>query len=500
MIRILLLAVVPFMTQHRNIVPKTEVSTNFYGSVTGIVDNAYIQAHGGGVDTNAVIDIANATIATNPVVVGKLDKTDGIGSISWNNGSLDANAATVSCGGGFTTPYDFQIKESPSAQPTHALSAKANRAESGHADEIATLDADGNPTRSGIAKANVATKTDLEGYLPLTGGDLTGNLYGFGASLGDGSLYLGNGMIYPYADPRSSFGPPMIANTGSGFILYHSDDIPGNPTWHYGQTPSADNEIAVKGDLDNYLPLTGGELSGGVYAQQAIASATTVGAQTIDAWADIRLGSETYYLHNEDECLADYNGKFAHESMISAADPTFSNAVLSVGINTNLVASIGELNDFIHGYGELGATSVGGLILALLGAAALLRKKTAKLDNSGNATDAFATDLLGKQVANAKVRYALATASSAAMVDRTVNLLTMTADETIVFPTATTHDGKTYARDFLLKLAYTAGTMTLPTGVTKVGDELSFTAGKTYLLAFTEIAANQFYVRSIEIA
>ena len=60
MIKLLLLAVVPFMTEHRNVAPKTEVSTNFYGSVTGIVDNAYIQAHGGGgVDTNAVAAMAN---------------------------------------------------------------------------------------------------------------------------------------------------------------------------------------------------------------------------------------------------------------------------------------------------------------------------------------------------------------------------------------------------------------------------------------------------------
>ena len=121
------------------------------------------------------------------------------------------------------------------------------------------------------------------------------------------------------------------------------------------------------------------------------------------------------------------------------------------------------------------------------------------LKSDGNATDGFATDLLGKQVANAKVRYALAMASSATMADRTVNLLTMTADETLVFPTATTHDNKTYARDFLMKLTYSGGTLQMPQGVTKVGDELSFEAGKTYLIAFTEIAADKFYVRSIDI-
>ena len=68
MIKLLLLAVVPFMTEHRNVAPRTVVSTNFYGSVTGIVDNAYIQAHGGGgVNTNAVLDIVRDEIipATN---------------------------------------------------------------------------------------------------------------------------------------------------------------------------------------------------------------------------------------------------------------------------------------------------------------------------------------------------------------------------------------------------------------------------------------------------
>lgn len=60
MIKLLLLAVIPFMTEHRNVAPKTEVSTNFYGSVTGIVDKAYVESLGiEPVDTQAVIKAAN---------------------------------------------------------------------------------------------------------------------------------------------------------------------------------------------------------------------------------------------------------------------------------------------------------------------------------------------------------------------------------------------------------------------------------------------------------
>lgn len=294
-------------------------STDF-GDVNPTNKLGEVVSAAGAVDTNAVINIANATIETNDTVKALSSSVSGL------------------------------------------QSSKANRAEYGDADEIATLDADGNPTRSGIAKANVATKTDL----------------------------------------------------------------------------------------DDYLPLTGGELSGGVYAQQAIASATTVGAQTIDAWADIRLGSETYYLHNEDECLADYNGKFAHESMISATDPTFSNAVLAVGINTNTVAQIGELKQFFDDLptGTVG-TSIGGIILALLGAAAFLKKKTALLENDGKATDAFATDLLGKPVAKEAIDERLPIPISEKSTGFTTEsykrfIVTVSGDMTVTLHTPTSGDAEIF--------------------------------------------------------
>lgn len=91
---------------------------------------------------------------------------------------------------------------------------------------------------------------------------------------------------------------------------------------------------ADRSELGGYLPLTGGAMPGGIYARNSIVSDTIVSAPTVDATGSIRLGSRTYYLHNEDECLADDNGKFAHvsdiSSAISAENPTFSNAAMAV--------------------------------------------------------------------------------------------------------------------------------------------------------------------------
>ena len=100
MIKILLLAVVPFITQHRNVVPKTEVSTNFYGSVTGIVDKAYIEARvgvggGGGCDTNAVDILANSAVVTNALTVATTNRVALLESSKADNSALAAHTANT---------------------------------------------------------------------------------------------------------------------------------------------------------------------------------------------------------------------------------------------------------------------------------------------------------------------------------------------------------------------------------------------------------------------
>ena len=76
------------------------------------------------------------------------------------------------------------------------------------------------------------------------------------------------------------------------------------------------------------------------------------------------------------------NGTFARLEdipVISASDATFSNAVLAVGIgiDTNTVAEINALVESEGGIPIGGATSVGGLLLALAAALAALKKRLA---------------------------------------------------------------------------------------------------------------------------
>lgn len=185
---------------------------------------------------------------------------------------------------------------------------------------------------------------------------------------------------------------------------------------------------------------------------------------------------------------ASWNARKEVESIVSSSinstNPTFSNAVLAVGLNidTNSVAVLNEIASTFGGFPIEGtATTVGGLLAALAAAVAWLRRNKAD---------------------KAELRYALDTATTE-MVDRTVNFVTITdTNKTLTFPAAV--EGKT--RDFLLRIdaanLATGGSLTItkPTGATIYGDAFPSPAtGKQYLVAITETAANEFYIRTIEI-
>lgn len=132
---------------------------------------------GGGVDTNAVIDIANATIETNALVVAT---TNRVAALETATNNLTSSVSSLQSSKADQSEVD-QMQETLGDAYSMAASAsswvaatgqyKADRAESGDADEIATLDADGNPTRSGIAKDDVITTGGgaIDGDLEVTG-------------------------------------------------------------------------------------------------------------------------------------------------------------------------------------------------------------------------------------------------------------------------------------------------------------------------------------------
>lgn len=136
---------------------------------------------------------------------------------------------------------------------------------------------------------------------------------------------------------------------------------------------------------------------------------------------------------------------------------------------------------------------------------AFILAKLAHLESDGTSDDDFATDLFGKQVAKAKVRYKLSTVSSTTMSDRTTNFLQMNGNATLTFPEAIVIGEEKYSRDFLLRVKVTtAGSLTLPVDIALApySDDFDFTKANDWLIAFTEegVDANgkaEFYIRAI---
>ena len=242
MIKLLLLAVVPFMTQHRNVVPKTEVSTNFYGSVTGIVDKAYIEARvgvggGGSCDTNAVERIANAAVETNALTVATTNRV--------------------------------ALLES----------SKADKAATSAAGNLAALTADGNLADSG--------KT-VDDFLPRVSNGPVHSTFGLYSPLFmdmDGYIRLGvAGFIYgPFDQIREDSGSPISLRTELDSKANLSMISATNPTFSNAVLAVGlnidTNSVAVLNDIAKTFggfPLGAGETAttvGGLLAALAAAAA-----------------------------------------------------------------------------------------------------------------------------------------------------------------------------------------------------------------------------------
>ena len=189
-------------------------------------------------------------------------------------------------------------------------------------------------------------------------------------------------------------------------------------------------------------------------------------------------------------------------SIISVENPAFSNAVLAVGIDTNAVAQIGELKEFFDGLpvGTVG-TSLGGIILALLAAVSWLKKNalTDGLETDGTPTDVkldkFFTE--SNSLLNARITYER---NSTGLKDRAFNALTFDGTEFNLSSTLAsvtpTSDGQ--PRDLLIVATATAATTISFTAGTIKGDKPTIDGAGTWLITLTEYAANTWYCRQIK--
>lgn len=404
------------MTEHRNVSPRTVVSTNFYGSVTGIVDNAYIQAHGGGgVNTNAVLYIVRDEIipATN-----MLNQT--------LSDAIDAHVAD---------------KSNP-----HAVTAAQVGALPLVMDEYGSNSAVTIGNREGTVGSH-----SLANGMSVTASGIGSHAEG-GATIasGDGS-YAGGIRSKTQKDDHYSF-----AWNGDGSVM--------DPYLSHGHGTF---NVNPRGGLDGF-------------------------------W----IGERTLYaiLTNK-----------ADKADISSENPTFSNAVLAVGLNidTNSVAVLNEIAETFGGFplgaGET-ATTVGGLLAALAAAVAWLKKNkigsfapvggaSATVDNGVASLSDFFTE--SNSLLNGRLSYSR---NATGLKDRAFNTLSFDGTEynlsTALAAVTPTANGQ--PRDLLIVATATAATTISFTAGTIKGDKPTIDGSGTWIITLTEYAANTWYCRQIK--
>ena len=204
------------------------------------------------------------------------------------------------------------------------------------------------------------------------------------------------------------------------------------------------------------------------------------------------------------------SGTLALKEHISATNPTFSNAVLAVGLNidTNSVAVLNEIAAAFGGFPIEGtATTVGGLLSALAAAVAWLKKnkvQTLKLNDNSVETsadggvaklDGFFTE--SNSLLNGRLAYSR---NATGLKDRAFNALTFDGTEynlsTALAAVTPTASGQ--PRDLLIVATATAATTISFTAGTIKGDKPTIDGSGTWLITLTEYASGVWYCRQIK--
>lgn len=445
MIKLLLLAVVPFMTEHRNVAPKTEVSTNFYGSVTGIVDNAYIQAHGGGgVRTNDVLNIVLDEIipATNRLNQTLSDAIDA--HVADTNNPHKVTAAQVGAlplvedYNGQKTAVTIGSREDSRDVGEGSLANGLNVSASGY---YSHAEGD-NTTASGSFSHAEGTETTASGtYSHAEGGNTTA------------SGYLSHAAGY-MAQTRNVDAYSFAWNGDRARSDQYSSNGPGT------------FNINPAGGLDGFW-----------IGEQTLFSILTNKADK----ADISAENQTF----SNAVLA-----------------------VGLNIDTNSVAVLNEIAATFGGFPIEGtATTVGGLLAALAAAIAWLKRnkvQTLKLEDNSVETSAdggvaklddFFTN--SNSLLNGRLAYSR---NATGLKDRAFNTLSFDGTEynlsTALAAVTPTASGQ--PRDLLIVATATAATTISFTAGTIKGDKPTIDGAGTWLITLTEYAANTWYCRQIK--
>lgn len=204
-------------------------------------------------------------------------------------------------------------------------------------------------------------------YLPLTGGTLTGDLsvgedHSVARKLIVASDSQGNGITLQGGSGGSGSSVNIGgANSGGGSLNVGGGGYDGG-TVYIGGSQYAGGKLTVQG---------GGNSGGVIEVTEAGASIKKDGKEVAtEEQLNAKADKTNVYTKSEVDAKV--------ENAVLPTNPTFSNAVLAVGLNidTNSVAVLNEISATFGGFPiERTATTVGGLLAALAAAVAWLRKK-----------------------------------------------------------------------------------------------------------------------------
>ena len=372
MIKILLLAVVPFMTQHRNVVPKTEVSTNFYGSVTGIVDKAYMEARvgvggGGSCDTNAVERIANAAVETNALTVATSNRVALLESSKADKFALNTHVKNT---------------DNPHAVTAAQVGAVPFVKDVDGNKTAVTIGLAGNSGQNSLANGDGVTASGYGSHAEGEGTTASGNY-----SHAEGSATIASGT-FSHAEGEDTHATGYrsraegVGTEASGYGSHAS----GKGTTASGDYSHADGVSSLANDTYSYT------WSADEFRYDNPYPSHGEGTYNINPIG----GTDGFYIGEQTlaQVIAAATSVKADKADISSTNPTFSNAVLAVGLNidTNSVAVLNEIAATFGGFPIEGtATTVGGLLAALAAAIAWLKKnkvQTLKLEDGSVETSA----------------------------------------------------------------------------------------------------------------